>query len=302
MTTTIEEIPQTIFRKLFSEQNLRVAAYCRVSKKSGEQLSSLGNQIEYYTEYINNNSSWTLAGIYYDVTSGVRIKRRSGYKQLIKDCKKNRIDLIIVKSVSRFGRDALETIRQMRKLRNIGVGIYVEIGGFNTMVADNIVFESLALIAQEESAAKSRNIKFGIQQRMQNGRSMLNDSQFLGYTKDNDGKLIVVPQEAEVVRKIFKLYLKGYGCRKIKKYLEENVIKTATGKIEWSTSTIGRMLSNEKYVGKLLMQKTFTPDFIVGKRQKNNGELDMYLLNNSHEAIIDTETFEAVQLKKRHEK
>ncbi|MBS5726129.1 MAG: recombinase family protein [Clostridiales bacterium] len=151
---------------------------------------------------------------------------------------------------------------------------------------------------QEESCSKSENIKFGIRARMRSGKTILNHSQFLGYTKGPDGVLIIFPEEAEIVRKIFDLYLQGNGVRKIKRYLEEHGIKTATGKEVWSTSTIDRMLSNEKYIGQVLMQKTYTPDFLTGKQEKNDGALSMFLVENAHEAIIDKETFEKVQKRK----
>ena len=133
---------------------------------------------------------------------------------------------------------------------------------------------------------------------MRQGGICLNCTRFLGYTKDPDGRLVIVEDEAKVVRKIFELYLNGFGVRKIKKHLEENGIKTVTGKNEWSTSTIDRILSNEKYVGDVLMQKSFTENFLTGKRKKNNGELDMYFIENDHEPIISREVFEQVQIKK----
>ena len=129
---------------------------------------------------------------------------------------------------------------------------------------------------------------------------MLNHSQFLGYTKRPVGVLQVVPEEAEIVRKIFDLYVQGNGVRKIKRYLEEHGIKTVTGKREWSTSTIDRMLSNEKYIGQVLMQKSYTPDFLTGKQVKNDGQLDMYLVEDAHKAIINRETFDKVQEMKGH--
>ena len=133
-----------------------------------------------------------------------------------------------------------------------------------------------------------------------NGKALLNHTRFLGYTKDAEGgRLVIVPEEAEIVRKIFSLYLEGNGVRKIKRYLEEHGIRTVTGKAEWSTSTIDRMLSNEKYMGILLLQKTYTPDFLTGKQKKNRGELSMYMIEDAHEAIIEKEVFEAVQKKKR---
>lgn len=133
---------------------------------------------------------------------------------------------------------------------------------------------------------------------MRSGKAVLNHTRFLGYTKDEDGRLVVVPEEAEIVRKIFSLYLAGYGVRKIKRYLEENGIKTVTGKSEWSTSTIDRMLSNEKYMGNLLLQKTCTPDFLTGKQKKNCGEQSMFLVENAHEPIVSKEIFEDVQRRK----
>ncbi|MCO7137744.1 recombinase family protein [[Clostridium] leptum] len=135
---------------------------------------------------------------------------------------------------------------------------------------------------------------------MRSGKTILNHSQFSGYTKGPNGALVVVPEEAEIVRKIFDLYLQGNGVRKTKRYLEEHGIKTATGKDVWSTSTIDCMLSNEKYIGQVLMQKTYTPDFLSGKQEKNDGASSMFLVENAHEAIIDKETFEKVHERKSH--
>ena len=140
----------------------------------------------------------------------------------------------------------------------MGIGVYVELGGLNTLTAPDSIIDMYAAFDQAESQERSDNIKFGIRQRMRSGKVLLNHSQFLGYTKGTDGVLRVVPEEAEIVRKIFALYLQGNGVRKIKRYLEEHGIKTVTGKSEWSTSTIDRMLSNEKYIGQILMQKTWT--------------------------------------------
>lgn len=177
----------------------------------------------------------------------------------------------------------------------MGIGVYVEMGGINTLTTPDSIINLYAAFDQAESQNKSDNIKFGLRQRMKSGKTMLNHSQFLGYTKGPDGVLRVVPEEAEIVRLIFGLYVQGNGVRKIKRYLEEHGIKTVTGKSEWSTSTIDRMLSNEKYIGQVLMQKSYTPDFLTGKQVKNDGQLDMYLVEDAHEAIIDRETFDRVQ-------
>ena len=234
MSQKITKSPQARKYILIENQRLRVAAYCRVSTRHEEQCHSLEAQIAYYTDYIKRNPNWKFVAVYSDIASGIRAANRPGYKQLLKDCAKGKIDLILVKSLSRFGRD------------------------------------------------------------------MLNHTQFLGYTKGPDGVLQIVPEEAEIVRKIFDLYVQGNGVRKIKRYLEKHGIKTVTGKSEWSTSTIDRMLSNEKYIGEVRMQKTFTADFLTGRREKNIGQLDSYLVENAHEPIIGREIFELVQRMKRN--
>lgn len=175
------------------------------------------------------------------------------------------------------------------------IGVYIETGGINTLTTSDSIIDQLVALDQAESQSRSENIKFGIRHRMMSGKTLLNHTRFHGYPKDPDGVLRIVPEEAEIVRLIFDLYVQGNGVRKIKKHLESHGIKTVTGKAEWSTSTIDRMLSNEKYVGKVLMQKTYTPDFLTGKKEKNCRQLEMYLVENAHEPIIDRETFDRVQ-------
>ena len=289
------EIPQTQEDHPIWDQQLRVAAYCRTSTNQEEQNSSLENQIAYYTAFIQSNPMWRFVAVYADQASGLHTKNRPGYRKLLRDCRRGKIDLILVKSLSRFGRDAREAIATIRKLKQMNVGIYIELGGIFTMKTPDSVIDLYAAFAQAESQTRSESIKFGIQNRMRSGRTILNHRQFLGYTKGPDGVLQIVPEEAEIVRKIFEFYIQGNGVRKIKKYLESHGIKTVTGKTEWSTSTIDRMLSNEKYVGQVLMQKTYTPDFLTGKQVKNTGQKEMYLVENAHEPIIDQETFDKVQ-------
>lgn len=295
MTNYVIEIPQKYENKDTTAQKLRVAAYCRVSTKHDEQTQSLESQIAYYTQYIKATPNWTFVAIYADRASGLSAQKRPGYQRLLRDCKKGKIDLIIVKALSRFGRDTLETISQIRRLKQMNIGVYVENIGMNTLETPDVLLSIWAARDQEESLSKSQNIKFGIRQRMKEGKTILNHTQFLGYTKGADGVLKVVPEEAEVVRKIFELYVQGNGVRKIKRYLEKNGIKTVTGKSEWSTSTIDRILSNEKYIGQVLMQKTYTPNYLTGKQEKNDNKLDMYLVENAHEAIIERGVFDQVQ-------
>ena len=153
----------------------------------------------------------------------------------------------------------------------------------------------LEAMKQEKTERKSADTKLGIRESVKSGNVKLNYSQFLGYTKDSNGKLVIVSEEAEIVKKIFELYIEGNGCRKIKKYLENNNIKTVTGKSEWSTSTIDRMLSNEKYIGNVLHQKSYTADFLKGKQVKNQGNMEQIFIENNHEAIVDLAVFEKVQ-------
>ncbi len=295
MPRKVTMIPEAVQQMPAEKRPLRVAAYCRVSTKHEEQQRSLETQIDYYTGYIQNHPNWILVAVYSDSASGTRTDQRPSYQKLMRDCTKRKIDLILVKSLSRFGRDALETIRQIRGLKKMSIGVYVENGGLNTLNISNSMIDQLAALDQAESHFRSENIKFGIRHRMRSGKTVLNHTQFLGYTKGPDGILQIVPEEAEIVRKIFDLYIQGNGVRKIKRYLEEHGIKTVTGKSEWSTSTIDRMLSNEKYVGEVRMQKTFIADFLTGRREKNEGQLDSYLVENSHEPIISREIFELVQ-------
>lgn len=288
--------------KPIRKEKIKVAAYCRVSTDSDEQQHSLKNQIAFYENYIQQNPHWTFVAVYCDTASGLRTDKRPGYRQMLEDCNKKKIDMIIVKSLSRFGRDALETIKTIRRLKAMNIGVYVETGKFNTLTVDHSIVDIYAAICQQESKTRSDNIKFGIRQRMKSGKALLNHSQFLGYNKGEDGVLQIVPEEAEIVKKIFELYVQGNGVRKIKKYLENNGIKTVTGKTEWSTSTIDRMLSNEKYAGHILMQKTYTPDYLTGKQEKNQGQLGMYLVEHAHEPIIDQEIYDLVQMMKNKTK
>jgi len=275
---------------------LRVAAYCRVSSDHEEQESSLEAQVSYYQKLITAHEDWKLMEIYSERASGTQLKKRPEFLRMLKACRHGKIDLILAKSISRFGRNTLDTLMTLYDLFDLGVKVYFEKENLNNYDKEmRIMMGIYAGFAQEESKNMSDNIKWGIRERMREGKVCLNCTRFLGYDKDENGNLVVVESEAAIVRKIFDLYLNGFGVRKIKKYLEENGIKTVTGKDVWSTSTIDRILSNEKYVGDVLMQKSFTKDFLTGKRKKNEGELAMYFIENNHEAIINREVFKIVQ-------
>lgn len=275
---------------------LRVAAYCRVSTNHEQQESSLETQISYYGKLIAEHDGWQLVKIYAERASGTQMKKRPEFMKMIKVCKQGKIDLILSKSVSRFGRNTLETLKTLYELLGLNVKVYFEKENLSNYDKEmRTIMGIYAGFAQEESKSMSDNIKWGIRERMREGKVCLNCTRFLGYGKDEKGRLVVVETEAVIVRKIFELYLNGFGVRKIKKYLEENGVKTVTGKDVWSTSTIDRILSNEKYVGDVLMQKSFTEDFLTRKRKKNEGELAMYFIENDHEAIISRDVFAIVQ-------
>ena len=218
---------------------LRVAAYYRVSTNHEEQKSSLETQISYYEKLIAEHENWQLVKIYAECASGTQLKKRPEFMKMLKDCKHGKIDLILTKSISRFGRNTLDTLKTLYELFNSGVKGYFEKEDLNNYDKEmRTTMGIYAGFAQEESKNMSDNIKWGIRERMREGKVCLNCTRFLGYDKDENGRLVIVESEAVVVRKIFELYLNGWGVRKIKKYLEENGIKTVTGKNVWSTSTI----------------------------------------------------------------
>ena len=261
--------------------------------------------MRYYTKtlYIKSNPGWEYAGVYAEKASGMNFDKRPEFNLMLEDCRKGKINYIITKSISRFGRNTLSFLRTISELTERGITVMFENENIRSTDPEmRYLITIYAALAQAESESKSEDIKWGIRQRMKEGKPMLNHTQFLGYTKDKDGKLVIVPEEAEIVRKIFELYLQGNGVRRIKRYLEINNIKTVTGKSEWSTSTIDRMLSNEKYIGDALLQKTFTENCLTGKRVKNLGQVQQYYVENSHEPIVDYETFAKVRERKQGNK
>ncbi len=279
-----------------SDKRLKVAAYCRVSTEYEEQRQSLKSQVAYYTQKICDNPDWNFAGIYAEQESGTRVDTRDEVQRLMNDCRDGKINLILMKSLSRFGRNTLDVLLMLDELLKLNIIVYFEtedIWSNDPRVKKYITMAAAAY--QEESRQKSEAIKWGIRQSSCHGHVKLNHSQFLGYGRDDDGNLVIIEEEAKIVRLIYDLFLQGYGCRKIKKYLEDHGIKTVTGKEQWSTSTIDRILSNEKYIGRNITHKTHTPDFLTGKQKENQGQIDTIIIENAHQAIISQEMFEAVQ-------
>ena len=285
---------------LVSKENeykqLRVAAYCRVSTDTDEQLESYEAQLTYYTDAIAKNPQWRFAGIYADEgITGTAAHKRPQFLKMIQDCEKGKIDFILTKSVARFARNTVDSLKYIRKLKAMGIGVFFEEQALDTMKADNEMFLGLySVMAQAESENISANVRWGIQQRMKSGTFAFRYN-ILGYRKGENGEPEIIPEEAEIVRKIFQLYLDGNSTDQIKKYLESHGILTKKGKPVWSKQIIQDMLSNERFAGDMLLQKTYTENCINKKVKKNRGEMAKYLITNNHPAIISKETFKMVQ-------
>lgn len=280
-----------------SEKKLRVAAYCRVSTELEEQESSYEAQVEYYTRKIQETENWKLAGIYADDgKSATNTKKRDDFKAMIKDAEGGKIDMILTKSVSRFARNTVDSLLTIRKLKEKNVAVIFEKEGVNTLDGTGeILITILSSLAQEESRNISENTRWGVARRFENGKMIVNHNKFMGYTKNENGDLVIVQEEAEIVRLIFRLYLEGYSAKKISQYLEENGMKTATGQDKWYDSVIFKMLRNEKYMGDALLQKTYTIDFMTKKKVINKGIVPQYYVEDDHEPIIPKELFYRVQ-------
>jgi site-specific DNA recombinase len=281
--------------KLKENKKLKVAAYCRVSTSGLEQLRSLEIQISAYTKMIKSHTNWIFAGVYYDIESGIRRSGRKSLDKLLKKAAKGKIDYIITKSISRVSRDTLEILKIIRFLRERGINMHFENEKLDSIEADKEFEITLrGMLAQDESRNISENIQWGIQRKFEKGDIFTKYKSFMGYDCVDD-EITVVPEQAEVVRKIFELYLQGLSLGQIKSYLESQGIKTVTGKEIWDTKTIQRMLKNEKYKGDTMLQKTFTEDFMTGKKSKNIGQRSRHYVKDSHPAIVSAEIFDKVQ-------
>lgn len=276
---------------------LRVAAYCRVSTDSDEQETSYDAQVSHYTEYIQQNPQWTLAGIFADDgISGTNTKKREEFNRMIDECMAGNIDMIITKSISRFARNTLDCLKYIRQLKEKNIPVYFEKENINTMDSKGeVLLTIMASLAQQESQSLSQNVKLGLQYRYQQGEIQVNCARFLGYTKDKNKRLVVVPEEAEIIKRIYREYLEGASMLKIARGLEADAILNGAGSERWHTSNINNILRNEKYIGDALLQKTYTVDFLTKKRVKNNGIVPQYYVENSHDAIIPREVFMQVQ-------
>ena len=298
--TRIIEIPATMQTgkgKNHAIRKLRVAAYCRVSTEEEEQQSSFETQKLYYTEKITSTPEWEIAGIYADDgISGVHTKKRDGFNQMIQDCKKRKIDLILTKSISRFARNTLDSIQYVRMLKALGIAVIFEKENINTSTMNSeMILTVLSAFAQAESESISQNVARGKRMGFRQGKFPFPYRQILGYRKGSDGKPEIIPEEAEVIRMIFNSYLQGASLQTIKKRLEADGVLTARGNKKWSSESVQRILQNEKYCGDVLLQKTFIEDVLTGVSKKNTGQLPQYYIENNHEGIVTKQTFREAQ-------
>ena len=272
-------------------------AYCRVSTEEEEQQGSFEIQKLYYTEKINSTPEWEVAGIYADDgISGVHTKKRDGFNQMIQDCKKRKIDLILTKSISRFARNTLDSIQYVRMLKQMGIAVVFEKENINTATMNSeMILTVLSAFAQAESESISQNVARGKRMGYKHGKFAFPYGRIIGYKKGADGKPEIIPEQAEIIRLIFNRYLQGDSLQSIKAKLETAGALTARGNTAWSAQSIQRILQNEKYCGDVLLQKTFTEDVLTGVHKKNTGQLPQYYIENYHEGIVSKQMFREVQ-------
>ena len=276
-------------------RKLRVAAYCRVSTELEQQQSSYDIQIEYYTRHIMQNPNWIFAGVFADDgRSATNTFRRDDFNQLMDQCLKGKVDMVITKSISRFARNTVDCISWVRKLKEKNVAVYFEKENLNTLDdSTEMILTILSSQAQEESRAISTNVKWGYARKFEKGESTRQRS--YGFRKTPTGEMCIVEEEAAVIRNMARWFLDGDSLERIKHRLEDAGIETTTGKKIWSTGTIYNILINEKIMGDVLLQKTFTADYLTKRRVKNSGQQKQYYVKNHHEAVIPKTVYYKIQ-------
>ena len=291
------KLDRATFMPLDAPTKRRVAGYARVSTDSEEQLTSYEAQVSYYTDYIKSRSDWEFVSVYTDEgISATNTKHRDGFNTMIADALAGKIDLIVTKSVSRFARNTVDNLTTVRKLREKGIEVYFEKENIYTLDSKGeLMITIMSSLAQEESRSISENVTWGQRKRMADGKVTMPYGRFLGYRKGEDGLPEIVPEEAEVVRLIYRSFMEGLSYYKIVQLLMSQNIPAPGGGEKWHRRTVESILTNEKYKGSALLQKKFTVDFLTKKQKVNEGEVPQYFIENSHPPIIDPEEFEMVQ-------
>ena len=296
----VRTIPATVQPlNVYSTEYLlkRVAAYCRVSTKQEEQLNSYETQVRYYTERINREPGWKLAGIYADKgITGTSMKKRDEFNKLIRQCKRGKVDMIIVKSISRFARNTLDCLKITRMLRELKVDVYFEEQNLHSIDPSSEFYISIyGSVAQSESENISHNVAWGKARSAKDGNVFFAYKSFLGYRRGADGKPEIDPEQATTVRRIYHRFLAGDSLQQIANGLTADGLPTPMGRTVWQASVVQSILSNEKYKGDALLGKTYVEDCISKKVRVNAGERPQYYVENNHPAIIDAVTFARVQ-------
>jgi len=300
-TRQVTVIPSTVnlitHQPELVQRKRRVAGYARVSTESDEQFTSYEAQIDYYTQYITSHAEWEFVKVYTDEgISGTSTKRREGFNLMVDDALAGKIDLIVTKSVSRFARNTVDSLTTVRRLKDAGVVVYFEKENIWTDDSKGeLLITIMSSLAQEESRSISENVTWGKRKRFADGKVSLPYKNFLGYRKGPDDLPEIIPEEAALVQRIYTLFMSGKTVCGIAKILTEEGIPTPSGKTKWPTSTIESILTNEKYKGDALLQKSYTVDFLTKKQKINQGEVPQYYVENSHPGIIRPDEFEAVQ-------
>lgn len=297
----VRTIPATVNRftstPINSRRKRRVAGYARVSTDMEEQVSSYEAQVKYYTDYIKSRSDWEFAGFYSDSgITGTSTAHREGFKKMVADALDGKIDLIITKSVSRFARNTVDSLSTIRKLKENGTECYFEKENIWTFDGKGeLLLTIMSSIAQEEARSISENCIWGQRRRFAAGKVSVPFKSFLGYDRGGDGNLVVNEEQARLVCRIYGMFLQGRSAYAIAKILTEEGIPSPAGKATWYASTVNSILTNEKYKGDALLQKTYTVDFLTKKKKINNGEVPQYYVKNNHEAIVDESIFDMAQ-------
>jgi len=297
MVKKVSIIPANpVSREIQTKARLRVAAYCRVSTDSTKQEESYNAQVEYYTRLIGNNPLWEFVGVYADEgISGTKVVKRDEFLVMMDVCREGEIDLIVTKSITRFARNTVECIQAVRELKALGIGVFFEEENINTLTEKSeLMLTILASIAQSEAEDISTNIRWSIVNRFETGTYIVSTPAY-GYSKDEQGNLIIVEREANVVRKIFESYLNGIGGYLIAKMLNTDGIPTRRGGEKWNDSVVLGILHNPIYEGNMLTQKTYTENVFPPVRKVNYGEVAMYLTVDAHPPIVTHEEAEAVR-------
>ena len=294
--TIIPAAPKRVEPGRSANQKLRVAAYCRVSTDSEEQINSYKNQLAYYTEKINGKTDWKFAGIYADEgITGTSMKHREDFKRMLRACREGRIDLILCKSVSRFGRNSVDVLRTIRALRERGIGVMFEKEAVDTRTMNSeLILAFHSAFSQSESESISGNVRWGLRKAYENGTIQIGPNLY-GFHKGQDGGVEIDEEKAAVIRQIAQWFLDGHSLHAIVDKLAQRQIPSPKGKATWSTPTIRSILSNEKYKGDALLQKTYRPSLFSDRAVQNDGDLPKYYVEGVLPQILEPEIFDRVQ-------